>query len=58
MGIQNKTLEMHIQDLKNDIIEKLSQEEIGLWHGSPIEDAGWNNALERAREIIRFEVKA
>lgn len=56
MTIKNKTLEMHLEDLKNEILEKLSGEEFGLWHGSTGAEAGWNKALERAREIIRFEV--
>ena len=56
MEIKNKTQAMVIEDLKNDILEKLSGEEFSLWHGSTGAEAGWNKALERAREIIRFEV--
>lgn len=52
----NKTLAIELEDLKNLIIEKLNEEEIGLWHGSSIADAGWNRALDRVREIVRFEV--
>lgn len=56
MEIKNKTQAMVIEDLKNEILEKLSGEEFSLWHGSTGAEAGWNKALERAREIVRFEV--
>lgn len=52
----NKTLAMHIEDIKNEILDRLSQEEIGLGYGSDASEASWNKALTRAREIVRFEV--
>lgn len=52
----NKTLAVELEDLKNLIIDKINNEELKLWHGSEREDAGWNNALERAVSIIKFEV--
>lgn len=52
----NKTLKVELEDLKNLIIDKINNEELKLWHGSEREDAGWNNALERIVEIIRYEV--
>lgn len=52
----NKTQAMVVEDLKLDILAKLNDEEIGLWHGAGMEDVGWNKALERVAAIVRFEV--
>lgn len=52
----NKTQAMIIEDLKNEILAKISDEEIGLGYGSDASEAAWNKALMRCREIVRFEV--
>ena len=49
----NKTLAVEIEDFKTRLIEALWQEEQRLWHGSEREDAGWNNAITRAVEVVR-----
>ena len=53
---KNKTLAVEIEDFKTRIIEALWQEEQRLWHGSGREDAGWNNAITRAVEVVK-EIK-
>ena len=53
MEAKNKTLAVEIEDFKTRLIEALWQEEQRLWHGSEREDAGWNNAITRAVEVVR-----
>lgn len=54
--ITNKTMKVLIEDFKEEILDAIADEELNLWHGSTLDEAGWNKALERVREIIKFEL--
>ena len=53
----NKTIAIELEDYKNRILEAVANEETKLWHGSSQADEGFNNAVERIYELIKYEVK-